>query len=66
MTSPPRTIFAVSVVILLVVLLLAATFLPWSRQLALSRAGRRVVVACAIIALLVLIAWVFFVPGYWD
>jgi hypothetical protein len=66
MTWPPRTIFAVSVLVLLVVLLLAATFLPWYRQLPLSRTLRRVVVACVIMVLLVLIAWVFFVPVYWD
>jgi hypothetical protein len=66
MTWPPRTIFAVSVLVLLVVVLLAATFLPWYRQLPLSRTVRRVVVACVIMVLLVLIAWVFFVPVYWD
>jgi hypothetical protein len=66
MTWPPRTIFAVSVLVLLVVVLLAATFLPWYRQLPLSRTVQRVVVACVIMVLLVLIAWVFFVPVYWD
>jgi hypothetical protein len=37
MTWPPRTILDVSVLVVLGVLLLAATFLPWHRQLPLSR-----------------------------
>jgi hypothetical protein len=56
----------VSVLVVLVVLLVAAMFLPWHRQLPLSRVGRRVVVAVVIIVLLVLIGWIFFVPVYWD
>jgi hypothetical protein len=66
MTWPPRTILAVSVVVVLIVLVLGATFLPWYRRLPLSRAGRRVAVACVITVLLVLIATVFFLPVYWD
>lgn len=66
MTWPPRTILAVSVVVVLILLLLAVTFLPWHRQLPLSRAGRRIAVACVAIFLLVLIAWVLLLPVYWD
>ena len=55
-----------SVIVVLVVLLLAATFLPWYRELSVSKAGRRAVVPIVIIVLLILIAWIFFIPVYWD
>jgi hypothetical protein len=67
MTWPPRTIFAVSVAVLLGILLLAAIAVPWYRRLPLPRRGRRLVVALAVVFLLVLIAGVvFIVPVYWD
>jgi hypothetical protein len=67
MTWPPRTIFAVSVAVLLVILLLGAIATPWYRRLPLARGTRVLVVASVIIFLLVLTAWVvFIVPIYWD
>jgi len=67
MTWPPRTILPVSVAVLLVILVLAATALPWYRQLPLPRGGRRLLVTSVIIVPLILIACVLFiVPIYWD
>jgi hypothetical protein len=66
MTWPPRTVLAVSVVVILILLVIAVTFLPWYRQLPLSRGWRRLAVACVVFFLLALIAWVFLLPVYWD
>ena len=67
MTWPPRTILVVSLAMLLIILLVAVTILPWYRQLPLSRGGRLLVVASVIIGLLILRACVvFLVPVYWD
>ena len=67
MTWPPRTILAVSVAALLIIVVLAATALPWYRRLPLSRGGQRLVVASVVTFLLILTAYVLFiVPIYWD
>ena len=66
MAWPPRTILAVSVVVILIYLVAAATLRPWYRRLPLTPRGRRVVVTCVVTFLLVLIAVVFFLPVYWD
>jgi uncharacterized membrane protein len=67
MTWPPRTIFPVSVVVLLVILVLAAIAIPWYRRLGLSRGTRRLLLASVIVFLLVVIGYVVVVvPAYWD
>jgi formate-dependent nitrite reductase membrane component NrfD len=60
MTWPPRTILALSVAVLLVLLLIAATAIPWYRRLHISPNGQRIIVPSAIISLLTLIACVAF------
>jgi hypothetical protein len=67
MTWPPRTIFAVSVAVLLIILVLAAIATPWYRRLGLSRGTRRFVVGSVIVFLLVVVAYVIVVvPAYRD
>lgn len=67
MTWPPRVWLAIGVAVVLVVLLIGVTAIPWYRELGLSRGIRRLITALIVVFLLTLLgAVVFLVPAYWD
>ncbi len=67
MTWPPRVWLAMGVAVVLVVLLIGVTTMPWYRRLPLAPGTRRLIVASVMLFLVVLLAVVvFLVPAYWD